>query len=95
MIGAPSYSAAAAANRRPRADGTSSSPTHWKQTVLWLPFERRFQGSLNDKVIGTIRYSRRESNDRDYEITLCFKVEKIEDRSVSEEYCYKYFLVSS
>jgi hypothetical protein len=54
--------------------GTAAETTHWKQTVLWLAPSRQVTGSAGDTITGTIRYTRSEKNDRDYEISVAWAV---------------------
>ncbi len=58
---------------------SSESPTHWKQTALWLNKEDWLKIPLNSgnngivTIDGTIEYTRCEDNKRDYDIILTWK----------------------
>jgi hypothetical protein len=51
--------------------------------VLWLDPSRRITGVCGDKVSGTIAYQRSHKNDRDYEISLSWRVESASSGAVT------------
>lgn len=69
--------------------GVQHTPTHWKQTILWLNPENVAELSKDDLVSGTLRYTRMDSNKRDYEIFVMWTVP-----SSSTEYFQRFVLAS-
>jgi hypothetical protein len=69
--------------------GVQHTPTHWKQTVLWLNPDNVSELDEGDTVTGTLRYTRMDNNKRDYEIFVMWTVP-----SSSTEHFQRFILAS-
>ncbi len=59
-------------NNKALSTSVQTESTHWKQTVLWLKPEHRFEVTKGAIITGKLAYQRSSKNPRDYDVVLTF-----------------------
>lgn len=58
--------------------GVQSTPTHWKQTTLWIALDKRSQLTTSQQVVGSVQMQRTAANKRDYTISVTWSIRDLQ-----------------